>query len=347
MNMNLTGKTLVQWLEQAPKESFPASYDYAVRFKALGEYMDKHIHPVVTPMASLVDGGLLTDHGPEHVKTVIKRATELLRVSDADLTPYEVYVLLVAIHMHDAGNSLGRRNHELNNEQLIKSLGPMISDETLEQRIIWKIAQAHGGTIAGDKDKISKLPVKETVLGQEIRSRLLAGLLRFADELADDRFRASRFMITSNAVPTEAEVFHKYAYALHSVRIEENRILLDFELTVSDVMRKFGKDKAQVYLIDEIYDRTMKMHRERMYCMRFMRPSISVDQIEVAVTVFGRHFGQEILLIAYRLEEQGYPDEKNPSIFVLCPNLNKHEYGNPVDGSALEEYSRKNRLDEE
>ena len=51
--------------------------------------------------------GFLTDHGPEHVKTVARRAADLLHYPEPtfpQLTPYEVYLLLLAIHFHDVGN---------------------------------------------------------------------------------------------------------------------------------------------------------------------------------------------------------------------------------------------------
>ena len=49
----------------------------------------------------------LNDHGPRHIKTVIKRARDLLK-GDAQMTFREVFCLLSAIHLHDLGNFYGR-----------------------------------------------------------------------------------------------------------------------------------------------------------------------------------------------------------------------------------------------
>lgn len=48
----------------------------------------------------------------------------------------------------------------------------------------------HGGKIKGSSDTISVLNKTNTVNGFEIKEQLLAAILRFADELADDATRA-------------------------------------------------------------------------------------------------------------------------------------------------------------
>ena len=56
--------------------------------------------------------GFLTDHGPQHIETVISRASDLIRARSCDLSSYEVFLLLAAIHLHDVGNIHGRTGHQ-------------------------------------------------------------------------------------------------------------------------------------------------------------------------------------------------------------------------------------------
>lgn len=337
--VKFAGKTLTWWILKQKRDAFPDQYDYTSRFGALSEYMNKNIHPTVTTAAAFTDGGYLTDHGPGHIATVIERASRLLEVMTLDLSAYEVFVLLVATHMHDVGNKDGREGHELAIESVMTQLGPLLSDETVERSTIWKIAQAHGGKIGSDKDKISKLQVFEYVLGKKVRLQVLAAVLRFADELADDRTRASRYLLEDGKIPLESEVFHKYALALHSVSIAEEEVALDFQVSVQDAIQKFGKLQSEVYLLDEIYIRTMKMHRERHYCMRFIQPNSKLVRTVVRIKVFGKKLGEELSL-SYRLEESGYPDENNPTIYALCPELMTHQFGAPLSGASFETFIR-------
>src|SRR5947209_15111374 len=88
-----------------------------------------------------------------------------------------------------------------------------------------------------------------------------------------------------------------------------------------DIKQKFGKDSGRVFLIDEIYERTMKTHRERMFCMRFLRPEINIERIAFSIDIYSEGLSEKLKSIEYKLEEAGYPDEKNPDIFQLCPDL--------------------------
>jgi len=296
------------------------------------------VDPHVNAMAMLHDGGYLTDHGPDHVKTVIRRASQLAEQQSCDLSPYEVYILLVGIHIHDVGIIFdGREQHEIKQETVMEKLGMLMGEDTGEKFAIHKIAAAHGGSINGDKDTIGKLSDREALLGQEIRPRILAALLRFADELADERARAARFPLALGHLPRSSEVYHKYAQALQSViaQVPGNSVTLGFEMTVEDACRTFGKGDSAVYLLNEIFERTMKMHRERMYCMRFLRPLISIDKISVTICVYGPHFSSQREKITYRLEESGYPDAVGP-IHIMCPELRDPRYrGGVISGESL------------
>lgn len=336
--MKLEGKTLNEWLATCPTNQFPGSgaTDYYERFKRIQDHLNQHVHPHVNAFAMRQDGGYLTDHGPDHIKTVIQRASRLAESPGCDLSAYEVYVLLVGIHLHDVGNLFGRDEHELKSDEIMEQLGPLLGDDTGEKFAIHKIAAAHGGRVNGNKDKIRALSETDSLLGQDIRPRLLAALLRFADELADDRTRAARFLIDMGRIPQESEVYHKYAYALQSVKTEMpgDSVALHFELTVQDACQTFGKGDRHAYLLDEIFDRTLKMHRERMYCMRFLRPAISVDKINVTIRIYGRRYSGDPEIITYRLEESGYPETVS-EIHTMCPELTNPLYGGLVDGRSL------------
>lgn len=339
--MAMTKDLLRAKLDGCSTSEFPGDSDYRTRFAAMESQMNEQVHPEVTAGAS-ADRNRLTDHGPGHIKTVIRRASDLLKASDSDtLTCYETYLLLAAIHVHDVGNLYGRQDHEVMANRVMERLGALFGPDDTEKRAIFTIARAHSGQNKDGKDIIADLLKEDFILGQRVRPRFLAALLRFADELADDRTRAARFSIEENQIPESSLIYHKYAYALHSVLVEKDSINLKFELAAGDATEPFKKDKKPAYLLEEIFGRTMKMHRERIYCMRFLRPFIDVDRIDVTIQVFGQGFaGQALATISYRLVEAGYPDESKP-IYGLCPELLDHEYGAPLNGRNLKFYIKK------
>lgn len=177
-------------------------------------------------------------------------------------------------------------------------------------------------------------------MGHPVREQFLAALLRFADELADDRLRASGFLLKLALLKPGSEVYHRYAQALHSVVVDAQSGAVDlrFDMTVEDACRQFGKGDVAVYLLDEIFDRTLKMDRERKYCMRFLRPLIDSARIDVEITVYGPSYQKKLAQIPYRLEESGYPEAHPGGILMACPTLNDLKYGAPLNGQALRNY---------
>lgn len=298
-------------------ESFPHhNVDYYDRFKRLDQKLNSQIHPTINQGAATAaasGGGWLTDHGVQHITTVIRRADELASSGDSIiLTPYEAYLLLLAIHFHDVGNIFGRDQHEKNIGKVMQDLDEsLIGRDGLEKRIIRDIAMAHGGYVdleQTNKDTIGSL-AWENVRDAHPRARLLAALLRFADELADDHTRTSRFLV-NNAPLQGSEVYHLYADRLQRVTVDSNnrRVSLLFELDATHTMKKYAKGSCTVYLYDEIIARTLKMHREHIYCLRFMQPLVQIDTIDVSIVITTDNFMTVLKEINFSLIQRGYPD---------------------------------------
>ena len=317
-------KSLDLWLADQ-EQGFPArpSIPYLTRFKSVSEYLTNRIHPHVEKGALVHDDGFLTDHGPGHINTVIQRASDLLRHptdSYPQLSVYEVYLLLMAIHFHDVGNVYGRKGHEQRHREILRELGELVGDEMVEKQAILRIARAHGGRANGDRDTIDRLPRQDPVLDQQVRYQALAAILRFADELADDSRRTSRILQTLDVIPEGSKAFHMYAQALQVVQIQpDNRLVrLGFYLTRNHT-GPVGKGSGQVYLIDYIYERTVKMHFEREYCMRFTYGLVRIDAIDVKIEVYTDDSSPDPCIdpIAYRLEQRGYPGSPDTTIHEL------------------------------
>ena len=313
------------WLNSQTKGFPSTSKPYPETFKTVSSYLNKEIHPHVEKGALMSGAGYLTDHGPQHIATVIERASHLLSCPADEypkFNPYEVYLLLLAIHFHDIGNIYGRAGHERRHAEVMSKVSPMLAGDRVERNAILKIAQAHGGLNNGDKDTIASLPVQEHVMGKRVRYQALAAILRFADELADDFRRAARAVDELGRLPKESEVFHRYAEALHSVVIYPctRTIELRYDFT-KDHCYPVGKGDDRVYLLDEIYARTVKMHYEREYCMRFTRDLVYIERINVEIQIYKDQNSPEAhRTISYRLEERGYPgDQPRPIEDLISP----------------------------
>jgi len=274
----------------------------------------------------------LNNHGPAHVACVISRCEAILKAHDCQITGYEAYILLVAINLHDAGLIEGRKDHEKRVFKHIKDLDKLMGVDTAEKKLIGKIAAVHGGAINGNKDTIKKLRDNEHILGVEVNSRFLAALVRFSDELADDQTRASRYMLENNSLPDKSKIYHEYSKSLSSVNIKQGCVDLAYSIDDAVAKKTFSlicKDKespSDGYLIDEIYNRLVKMYREKIYCMRYLRGR-KIEIKKITFRIEGDNSDDPFtpsFTITGTIEECGFPSEPSNGIGDLCPSVAKN-----------------------
>ncbi len=362
----LVKKSLPAWLEkqhQLRPDQFPTTDGpaYPNRYMDLASYLDDRVLKHVNVGALLSQLGtnsaqndvmLLTDHGPEHIRRVIERASDVLRETRTPLSPYEGFLLLAAIHLHDTGNVYGRDEHMSKVMEVIQSAGVSVFfADTVEKRIVARIASAHSGVLPdGSSDTISALESSVAILGFQVRTRFLAALLRFADELSDDRSRASRFLDENQLVPDSSRIYHQYSFCLHSVSVDEQAVKLGYEILKSNATVQFEKDGERTWLLDEVYRRIYKVHRERMYCMRFWPNGLGLRSVEVTIDVAWdpvspgvngasggiRYIADPIRKIGFDLFESGYPDAEEDC--NLCTTT-ESELGIPAGSAMAEELS--------
>ena len=323
---------LERWFEiqSSNGEHFPnGNREYFERYKGIKKYLQKKIYPLIGAATSAEDQGIYTDHGPDHFDAVIRYAGKLLNLpvviegnEEICILPYEVFVLLVSILLHDAGNIYGRKNHEKHPLKIFIGMGDYLCPDVFEAKIISQIATAHGGTVLLPNGNYSKdtigsnaLRDNDPVRSISVRQRLIAALVRFSDEICEDRDRAAKFMLQNQTLPEYSEVFHAYANSISSVEVdhEGKSINLLVELKKDDVIKQFGKGSREniqdVFLVDEIFSRLEKMYCELLYCRRFMHEYIKHDRIRATIRIYDTEM--DLLKdVAVELKEEGYPSTK-------------------------------------
>ena len=345
---------LLKWFEKACKKhrnsKFPGSgsNNYWAIFVSVHEYLNNHVHPMVESAAAAAEPSLfLTRHGPEHIKVVIQRAQNLIATSkwlekggtyNQCLEPYETFVLLMAIHFHDLANRSGRSGHERRIKEEVAKIEAVQQIGRFHLDEIIKIASCHGGKIDGNADKIGIMlsPISHSGL-ISYRPQLIAAVLKLADELADDSTRADIHGLKSpDKFPKNSLLFHKYAAALETVWLEApaSMIKLYFKFTKKDAKNKFPKpvDDSKckdVYLLDYIYERTLKTYRELFYCTRFMRQlQVNYHGVKVCIEVFPDDDDDTSInevsasaRIEYVIGNTGYPDDRHGNLEALSNNF--------------------------
>lgn len=307
----------------AEKSKFPRqTVDYAAMYQGLLNHLRANIYKDIDAAlaSNSASPGFYTAHNGEHFDEVVHYAGSLLGVEigneEVALEPYELYILLVAIRIHDAGNIHGREEHEKKCFSVLRNCGAASGDDDSEKKVIALIAQAHGGkTSAGNKDTIGELKDKEPLGKFFIRSRLIASIVRFADEICESRSRAANYLLAYGSIPKHNELFHKYAAAICASVIsnKDRRLTLSYKVKLEDISHPWGcaisGTKTESYLIDEILERLEKMDRERRYCNRFSREIYTIDSIRATIDVIDQDVETIKAIAVPELCDFGYPDD--------------------------------------
>ncbi|MDR1896017.1 MAG: hypothetical protein LBR10_04415 [Prevotellaceae bacterium] len=263
----------------------------------------------------------LNQHGKGHVNKVIAKVGEIIsnfRIEEDKPTPTEIFLLLCAIQLHDVGNIFGRNNHEKSFQSEFMDISKSIITDTVTSRLIFNIARVHSGNVDGNdtkEDTISKgkLRTNGMLRGEKVREPLLAALLRFGDELADDVSRADLEGLEKGRIPPESLIYHEYSKSLKTVKIMKNEhsptlyLYLEYFVDDSIVAKQYSKNRGDRLLIDEIFQRTIKMELERRYCMRFLGSYFLLEEIRVRIEIISKFDLKDSEIITYTLKESGYP----------------------------------------
>lgn len=299
-------------IERLP-DQFPSNVpngadSFSKIFSDIETLMNKNIHVNVTLGAAGAGNGILNDHGAGHIAMVEERAYRILGERAKQLSGYEIFILLLSIHFHDVGNVLGREAHEEKIEEIFITLKDQIPLDYPVKRLIRDIAMAHGGKVDGDKDTISRVQELVHVDGLPIRAAVLASILRYADEIADDKNRASTFLLEVGGVPPANKVFHEYSKALEPAVIIEDTLQLQYSISHKQATEKTTKNSEEVYLYDEILLRIQKCLCELEYCRKYSQGFIHISCITVNICVCSDSGMRELYSDSFKLRLSGYPN---------------------------------------
>lgn len=305
--------TMEQLQTSGEKDQFPVGKgDLVASFKYIEDYMNQNCHPNTTLGAALNGDGLLTDHGVDHVKMVIRYAGKLVGdMQYRKLNGYEIYLLLLAIHFHDVGNVCGRQEHEKQIDDIIATLGDKLPLDTAEKVMVADIATAHGGYADSDhidKDTLRHLKITDNCNGITIRPALLGAILRFADELSDDNTRTNRYLDETKQIPPENEIYHAYSAALAPIAFSGNTIAFKYYIPFSQAQNRIPNDTGS-FVYDEIITRLSKCMRELEYCSKYSEGFIRISTLSVEIYIMHPTASHRpIHSIKFSLRLSGYPN---------------------------------------
>jgi hypothetical protein len=149
------------------------------------------------------------------------------------------------------------------------------------------------------------LPSHEICGGLTVRSKVIASILRFADELSDDNTRANRF----GEINEQNTKYHEYSKSLFPINIDYNTIAFIYDIPYSSVIEKINASPGKIYLYDEILNRLTKCMCELEYCRKYSDGFIIITTLYITINILQEHNLLDCeKKLKFELRLSGYPD---------------------------------------
>ena len=332
-----TSGYLVRKIEEAKKDSsdeYPGrASGYLVKFRDMESHFFEHIHPQV-------DTGLIADclncpadeelpnimtiHGSRHIRDVVESMDKIAQSIEGKpratrLSPLEAYILLCAAHLHDAGNIGGRAGHPDRCGEIIREHADLFYD-TETRHNIYDVARVHGGE--SKKFGLDKFREINSDNFTPPRLRLLAAILRMADELSENSERVPTKLAARLEASPRSKLAYRYAkcFSRFDLQIDTLDIRLRVEPEQHEFVTEVGGEKLGFF--DHLEKKINVIEKEARYCAQYGRPDFDIRRIRFTVEFFANSFpsvATNVSTLTLDLD-RGYPGEL-PALSVRCDDL--------------------------
>ena len=143
-------------------------------------------------------------------------------------------------------------------------------------------------------------------------------------EACVDIFRASNLLIENGLLPEKSVIFHLYSHCLKTAVYKPESKCISYIFMVDEkyLLDKFKLNHAEVFFIDELYERTLKTFKEAVMCTKFLRPYIYIDKVRVSITIIledkNEYDRNKKISLQYDIDDIGYPEI---DFGRLCPKM--------------------------
>ena len=335
-----TNGYLVQLIQKAnddPKNEYHAyAQEYLTKFRALELHFFNEIHPLVDvglavdQMSAAEDGStpnIMTIHGCRHVSDLVESLDKLgssieKKKEATPLNPLESYILLCAAHLHDAGNIGGRKDHPIRSRELIQDHLDLFYDTETRQNI-YDVARVHGG-ISGKYGQDTFREIQADHYSPP-RLRLLAAMLRIADELSENPKRVPAALLRWFQASPESNLAYHYAKCFRRFDLQNDT--LDIQLQIYPDQHEFVTeiDGKSIEFFDHLESKINVIERETRYCSQYGRPDFDVHRVRLIMKYYKDDSPSNIMnksTLTLDLD-QGYP-ENLPSLSERCEELSEN-----------------------
>jgi hypothetical protein len=235
--------------------------------------------------ASAFPGG--NDHGPEHIKRVLQNLDKLLGASPLranSLNAYELFLAMMAILYHDVGILRQRKDHAMLSKLFLEIDRNDFIFDPRDKEVIALAVVSHSSSRDIELEASAFAQV-ETIGGQRVRPRVVAALVRFADELDEDYRRANSTVMELLELPEESKFYWQFCQRIQGIEPcpSKHEIVFYVEFKNEDVGKVVQAEGKGTPFLSAFAEKISKINRERVVVNRFLPEKLQYHKITLEV----------------------------------------------------------------
>jgi hypothetical protein len=233
------------------------------------------------------------DHGPQHVQRVLEKFDWLIGGNPAKhsfLRPYELYLAMMSILYHDIGLLRGREGHADSSSLFVEAEHNDYLIDPRDRDIISAAVVSHSSS----KDiatEASRFADEELIGDQSVRPRVIAALVRLADELDEDFRRADSTVQSKLDVPEASDFYWEFCQRIRGIRpdVKSRSINIDVKFEKEDVGRSVLVNGRRRPFLSAFADKLAKINGERKAVTPHLPDPLRYLQLKVSVKPIQGH----------------------------------------------------------
>lgn len=253
------------------------------------------------------------DHGFGHINRVIEKLNSILGDAPCSvINERELFLTLVSILYHDIAILTDRAHHVENGAKFVAQIEN--NDFLLDSRerdVIAAAVASHGGK-CDINERCSFLPSRLRLDSAEVRPKVVASLVRLADELDEDYRRANPIARSLRGIPAESDFYWDFGDKVSGIVPDQKTqtIAIDIRILDSDLSKIYILDKDKVPFLLAIGRKLAKINRERSTTAAHLPDAIRYEKLYVTV------YGAAGSTILRRPRTFSFIDETTPEDFA-------------------------------
>jgi hypothetical protein len=232
------------------------------------------------------------NHGPGHINRVLDNLDRILggSLQEGIVTSYELFLAMMAILYHDVGILRARKDHADTSGKFLDEENDTYIFDHRDREIIRAAVVSHSSSKDIDQE-CAAFSAAESIGPHTARPRVIAALVRLADELDEDHRRADPNVAKKLNIGEEAQFFWQFCQRILAIRPDRKSqsIQINIQFEPDDAGRRVTVGGAPRLFVSAFAEKIAKINLERMIIAQYLPEPLKFQRILLTVRPLAGH----------------------------------------------------------